>query len=83
MGITAIVVFLVLVLAFAVTARALSRIDVTAPMAFVAAGALLTLALPDLGERAREALTLLTRAGPGSTATRSRASWSRAASPIV
>ena len=47
-------------LAFAVTARALSRIDVTAPMAFVAAGALLSLALPDLGERAREALTLLT-----------------------
>ena len=60
MGTAAIVVFLVLVLAFAVTARALSRIDVTAPMAFVAAGALLSLALPDLGERAREALTLLT-----------------------
>ena len=60
MGTAAIVVFLVLVLAFAVTARALSRIDVTAPMAFVAAGALLSLGLPDLGESAREALTLLT-----------------------
>ena len=60
MGTAAIVVFLALVLAFAVTARALSRIDVTAPMAFVAAGALLSLVLPELGERAREALTLLT-----------------------
>ena len=53
MGTGAIVVFLVLVLAFAVSARALSRIDVTAPMAFVAAGALLSLGLPDLGENAR------------------------------
>ena len=60
MGTAAIVVFLVLVLAFAASARALGRIDVTAPMAFVAAGALLSLALPDLGEGAREALTLLT-----------------------
>ena len=60
MGTAAVVVFLVLVLAFAVSARALSRIDVTAPMAFVAAGALLSLGLPDLGESAREALTLLT-----------------------
>jgi NhaP-type Na+/H+ or K+/H+ antiporter len=54
------VVFLVLVFAFAATARALGRIDVTAPMAFVAAGALLSLGLPELGETAREALTLLT-----------------------
>ena len=60
MGTGAIVVFLVLVLAFAVTARALGRIDVTAPMAFVVAGALLSLGLPDLGEKAHEALTLLT-----------------------
>jgi NhaP-type Na+/H+ or K+/H+ antiporter len=56
----AVVVFLVLVLAFAVTARALGRIDVTAPMAFVAAGALLSVGLPDLGESARQALTVLT-----------------------
>ena len=47
MGTAAVVVFLVLVFAFAATARALSRIDVTAPMAFVAAGALLSLGLPD------------------------------------
>jgi NhaP-type Na+/H+ or K+/H+ antiporter len=60
MGTFAVVVFLVLVLAFAATARALGRLDVTAPMAFVAAGALLSLGLPDLGERAQEALTLLT-----------------------
>jgi NhaP-type Na+/H+ or K+/H+ antiporter len=60
MGTMAVVVFLVLVLAFAATARALGRLDVTAPMAFVVAGALLSLGLPDLGERAREALTLLT-----------------------
>ncbi len=56
----AVVVFLVLVLAFATTARALGRVDVSAPMAFVAAGALLSLGLPDLGVPARETLTLLT-----------------------
>jgi NhaP-type Na+/H+ or K+/H+ antiporter len=60
MGTGAVVVSLVLVLAFATTARALGRIDVTAPIAFVTAGALLSLGLPDLGESAREALTLLT-----------------------
>ena len=60
MALGAVVVFLVLVLAFAVTARALGRIDVTAPMAFVAAGALLSIGLPELDERAQEALTLLT-----------------------
>ena len=60
MGTGAVVVFLLLVFAFAATARALSRIDVTAQMAFVAAGALLSLGLPDLGEGAQEALTLLT-----------------------
>ncbi len=60
MGSLAVVVFLVLVLAFAMTARALGRLDVTAPMAFVAAGALLSLGLPDLGDSAQEGLTLLT-----------------------
>ena len=44
MGTVAVVIFLVLVFAFAATARALLRIDVSAPMAFVAAGALLSLA---------------------------------------
>ena len=60
MGTAAVVVFLVLVFAFAATARALLRIDVSAPMAFVAAGALLSLALPALDEVAKEGLTLLT-----------------------
>ncbi len=60
MATTAVVVFLVLVLAFATTARVLRRVDVSAPMAFVAAGALLSLGLPDLGEQARELLTLVT-----------------------
>ena len=60
MGSLAVVIFFVLVFAFAVTVRALRRIDVSAPMAFVAAGALLTLALPSLDEVATEGLTLLT-----------------------
>ncbi|HEU5241557.1 MAG TPA: cation:proton antiporter, partial [Ornithinibacter sp.] len=60
MGTGAVVVFLLLVFVYAATARALGRIDVTAPIAFVAAGALLSLGLPELGERAQEALTLLT-----------------------
>ena len=60
MGTGAVVVFFLLVFAFAATARALDRIDVTAPIAFVAAGALLSLGLPELGERAQSALTLLT-----------------------
>ena len=60
MGTAAVVVFLVLVFAFAATARALGRIDVSAPMAFVAAGALLSLPLPALDESAREGLTILT-----------------------
>ena len=60
MALGAVVVFCVLVLVFAATARALGRIDVTAPIAFVAAGALLSIGLPELDERAQEALTLLT-----------------------
>src|SRR6478609_1912294 len=60
MGTVAVVIFLVLVFAFAATARALLRIDVSAPMAFVAAGALLSLATPALDEVAKENLTLLT-----------------------
>ncbi len=60
MGTVALVVFLVLVFAFALTARALRRIDVSAPMAFVVAGALLSLAFPSLDEVAKEGLTLLT-----------------------
>jgi NhaP-type Na+/H+ or K+/H+ antiporter len=60
MGTLAVVIFLVLVFAFAGTARALLRIDVSAPIAFVVAGALFSLALPELGELAQEGLTLLT-----------------------
>ena len=60
MGTFAVVVFLGLVLAFAGSARALRRIDVSAPMAFVAAGALLSIALPDLDASAQAKLTLLT-----------------------
>ncbi|HYN65394.1 MAG TPA: cation:proton antiporter [Ornithinibacter sp.] len=60
MGTMAVVVFLVLVLAFAATARALGRLDVSAPMAFVVAGAGLSLAAPALDEIAKEGLTLLT-----------------------
>jgi sodium/hydrogen antiporter len=60
MGTVAVVIFLVLVFAFAVTAKALSRVDVSAPMAFVAAGALLSLGLPELDDFAEEGLTLLT-----------------------
>ena len=60
MALGAVVLFFVLVLAFAASARALGRIDVTAPMAFVAAGALLSIGLPELDERAQQALTLLT-----------------------
>jgi sodium/hydrogen antiporter len=60
MGSPAVVIFFLLVFAFAVTVRTLRRIDVSAPMAFVAAGALLSLALPSLDEVANEGLTLLT-----------------------
>lgn len=56
----AVVVFLALVLAFAATARALGRIDVTAPIAFVVAGAAIHVVLPDLAGQTREGLTLLT-----------------------
>jgi sodium/hydrogen antiporter len=60
MGTLAVIIFLALVFAFAATARALLRIDVSAPIAFVAAGALFSLAGPELGEVARQALTVLT-----------------------
>src|SRR3954471_16466990 len=60
MGTAAVVIFLVLVFAFAASARALGRIDVSAPIAFVAAGALLSPPLPPLDEAARESLTILT-----------------------
>lgn len=52
--------FLVLVFAFAVSAGALGRVDVSAPMAFVAAGGLLSLALGDVTGFAAEGLTVLT-----------------------
>ena len=55
-----VVTFLVLVFAFAASALALGRLDVTAPMAFVVAGALLSLALPDVEGAAAEGLTALT-----------------------
>ena len=60
MGTVAVVTFLVLVFAFAATARGLSRIDVSAPMAVVAAGFWLSLVSPDLDEVAKESLALLT-----------------------
>lgn len=60
MDILPVVIFLVLVFAFAATSRALRRVDVSAPMAFVAAGALVSVVLPDLEEVATEGLTLLT-----------------------
>ena len=56
----AVTTFLALVFAFAVSAGALGRVDVSAPMAFVAAGALLSLAVPDVTGFAAEGLTLLT-----------------------
>ena len=46
MGTLAVVIFLALVFAFAATARALLRIDVSAPIAFVTAGALFSIAGP-------------------------------------
>lgn len=60
MGILAVVIFLVLVFTFAATSEGLRRIDISAPMAFVAAGALVSAVLPDPGEIATEGLTLLT-----------------------
>ena len=60
MGTAAVVTFLVLVFAFATTARGLNRIDVSAPMAFVAAGYVISLVSPALEEVAEESLTLLT-----------------------
>ena len=60
MGTLAVVIFLALVFAFAATARALLRIEVSAPIAFVTAGALFSIAGPELGDLAKEGLTLLT-----------------------
>lgn len=56
----AVTAFLVLVFAFAASAGGLSRVDVSAPMAFVVAGGLLSLALPAVEGSAAEGLTLLT-----------------------
>lgn len=56
----AVTAFLVLVFVFAASAGALSRVDVSAPMAFVAVGGLLSLTLPDIEGPAAEALKVLT-----------------------